>query len=129
MEKKIAQPSRVSIKQAALLFQGPIVTKRVFQQCAPRMVRSVSEIEFQDVLKELESSQCGKVVRAHVTKSRSQVVFLKARPVCESIKNLAFIEWEEYERKLKLPCNTGISQSLKRYLIERNVVSEDFFSN
>ena len=58
MERKISQPTRVSIKEAALLFSGPIVTKRIFQQCGPRMVRNVLEAELADVLKELEASQC-----------------------------------------------------------------------
>ena len=54
---------------------------------------------------------------------------LESKPESKSIKDLTLIDWQEYERKFKLPCNSGISGNLKRYLIERNFVSEDFFSN
>ena len=75
MEKKVTQPSRMSIKEAVLLFPGPIVTRRMFQQCASRMVRGICKQELEDVLRELESNGCGKVVKAHITIVRTQVFF------------------------------------------------------
>ena len=68
----MTQPSRMSIKEAVLLFPGPIVTRRMFQQCASRMVRGISEQELEDVLRELQSNGCGKVAKAHVTRVRTQ---------------------------------------------------------
>ena len=68
----MTQPSRMSIKEAVLLFRGPIITRRMFQQCASRMVRGISNQALKDVLRELESNGCGKVVKAHVTRVRTQ---------------------------------------------------------
>ena len=91
------------------------------------MVRWITEAELEAVMKELEASECGKFVRAAVTKSRSQLVFIKARPECESIKGFPFIDLDEYKRQFNLPCHSAISPSLKRHLVNRKIVCEDFF--
>lgn len=129
MEKKTRQPSKHAIKEAVLLFPGRIVTWRSFKQYSSRWVRGIADIEFEEVLKELEDAQLGTVVRANMSKSRNTIVFLKTSPETETCASCLLFDKKEYERKYQLPSPSSISKALKTYLINRKHVSEIFFEN
>ena len=81
VERKKGQPSNLEIKEAVLLLQGPIVTKRSFKQSAPRRVRGIADVEFEQCLNDLEQQMFGKVAKAHVSRSQNTIVFIKLHPI------------------------------------------------
>lgn len=83
VEKKKGQPSYLEIKEAVLLLQGPIVTKRAFKKSAPRRVRGIADVEFEQCLKELQDQMYGNVVKAHVSRLQNTIVFIKSPPEAE----------------------------------------------
>lgn len=126
---KKCQPSSLEIKEAVMLLQGPVVTKRAFKQSAPRKVRGVADVEFEHCLSELEEGNFGKVVKAHVSRAHRTIVFLKSLPEADCFQNSSLVHKDEYKRKYRMNCHSAISEGLKTYLVQKKVVNEDFFSN
>ncbi len=129
VERKKGQPSNLEIKEAVLLLQGPIVTKRSFKQSAPRRVRGIADVEFEQCLNDLEQQMFGKVAKAHVSRSQNTIVFIKSPPTAECFRNSCLVDMEEYKRKYRMNCHSGISQGLKSYLVEKKIVKEDLLSH
>ena len=121
------QSTAMVIKTTCLLFSGPILTYRAFQQSGQRSLRGIANSECSVAIKDLEESGLGKVRSVRVRFSSNPVtVFVKEDP--DNVRwPTDYCNQTEYRSHCNQPTNKSISIAIKRALIEALFIPEDMF--
>ena len=124
------QPTSGEIMDGILNFQGPVITYRGFKQARPYRLRSLTETEFQNAADTLAETSYGTSLKIRVPRSVGKTaVFVKSSPeeIFQNKENMG-INVEDYERKYQMKLHSSVSCSLKRILVERNLIEDVEYS-
>ncbi len=115
-----------NVKSGILVFPGPVVTYRAFVQSGPRLTRGISNQEFINATEQLKI-EYGHTMNVRVARSsKSTHIFVKKTPS-------QFAEWpsgvlctrSDFENNYNRPCHKAISASIRRLLLNQNLLTEE----
>jgi hypothetical protein len=114
------------VKNAILLFPGPVVTYREFRQYAPRFVRGSTKKEYSDAIEEFKP-QLGSVIAVRVARTTQPTkAFVKQNPNVFSTWPYAHLcQANDYATKFGLPMLKSISRNIKDILLRQRAISQE----